>query len=285
MGTVLALISAVFGASKDLVSKKLSFGVDGIVSAFASFLFALPFYLIILLVMLLSTGYSPRLTETFLWLVVLRSVTDAAAEWMKMSALRHGDISLLAPFFSLSPLFLLVLSPFLTGDVLTPLGVFAVSLIVAGTLLIVPNEESAGSKLQYRGILLSLGSSFLMALNICFDRLAVQQADALISGFAMTLLSGVLLLPLALKRGALYPKLRMNLGDYTLRGLFEVAFMVSKLWALNFLSAPYVAGLLRVSVLFSIMGGRMLYQEGDFKRRLLAGVTIIAGAALIILES
>jgi ABC-type dipeptide/oligopeptide/nickel transport system permease subunit len=47
-GLIAALLSAVFASSKDIVSKKVSSNVDGTISAFASFAYALPYYAVVL---------------------------------------------------------------------------------------------------------------------------------------------------------------------------------------------------------------------------------------------
>ncbi|MCB0360421.1 MAG: hypothetical protein KDD44_12320, partial [Bdellovibrionales bacterium] len=51
MGLLVAFLSALFMSFKDMLSKRLSFDVDGSVSAFASFLYALPFYALVLVVL------------------------------------------------------------------------------------------------------------------------------------------------------------------------------------------------------------------------------------------
>src|SRR6516164_4185498 len=113
MGIFAALLSAVFSTSKDIVSKKLTVKIDGTASAFASFAFALPFYLIVLL-MLWLLGYNIfTFTQAFWLLVLARALTDVFAEWLKMYAFGHGDISLVNILFSLSPLCLLAMSPLL----------------------------------------------------------------------------------------------------------------------------------------------------------------------------
>src|SRR6516162_779679 len=98
MGFFAATLSAVFSSSKDLLSKRLAFRLDGTTSTFASFTFALPYY-VLLLAVLYALGF-----EAFTWslpflvLVLLRSITDTFAEWLKMHALAHGDISVVATF-------------------------------------------------------------------------------------------------------------------------------------------------------------------------------------------
>src|SRR5260370_9999411 len=111
MGFVAALLSAGFSSAKDLLSKRLAFRLDGTVSTFASFGFALPFYVLLLAVLYLVGVECFEWSSLFLLLVLLRSVTDTVAEWLMMHAFAHGDISLVASFFSLSPLVLIFTSP------------------------------------------------------------------------------------------------------------------------------------------------------------------------------
>src|SRR5436305_623414 len=144
MGLLASLLSAVFSSSKDLISKRLAFRLDGMVSTFASFAFALPYYAVALLVLGLLDQETFTWSLAFFVLVLLRSVTDTFAEGMKMHAFAHGDISLVASFFSISPLFLLITSPLITGDRLSVAGVVAVTLVVGGSLLLVYRPRAKG---------------------------------------------------------------------------------------------------------------------------------------------
>ena len=146
MGIFAALVSAVFSSSKDIISKKLAVRIDGAASTFASFAFALPFYLIVLAVLGLAGFDIFHLTMAFWWLVVARALTDSFAEGMKMYAFAHGDISLVTLVFSLSPLFLLVLSPLITGDELSVTGTVAVLVVVVGSLALVWRPSQGGER-------------------------------------------------------------------------------------------------------------------------------------------
>ena len=136
IGIYISILAACLGTAKDVVSKKLAGNVSGIISAFASFAFALPFYLTALLI-LWVLGYEDfAFGESFLFLVIARAFTDALAEWMKMKAFETGEISVVSSFISLSPLFLIVNSPLITGDSLPTGGILAILLVVTGTLLL-----------------------------------------------------------------------------------------------------------------------------------------------------
>lgn len=281
MGLLASLLSAAFSSAKDLVSKKLAYRLDGTLSTFASFFFALPYYVLVLAVLLLLGEEVLTWSATFLVLVLLRSVTDSFAEGLKMHAFAHGDISVVATFFSMSPLFLLVTSPLITGDPLYWPHVVALLLVVIGSIFLVyrPSHHRWGA--QRKGILLALGASVFFSLNSCFDRLAVQKGTPVVAGFSMTLLSAVFLLPLVLRRKGGVAELRAHQGGLWLRGFLEVAFMVSKLFALQFMSAPDFVGIQRIALLLSIIGGRVYFGEPDFGRRIAAGLLILGGAAWI----
>jgi drug/metabolite transporter (DMT)-like permease len=281
MGLLASLLSAALSSAKDLISKRLASRLDGTSSTFASFAFALPYYAIVLAVLFLLGQEVFTLSLAFLVLVVLRSVTDTLAEGLKMRAFSHGDISVVASFFSISPLFLLVTSPLITGDQPSFMGVVAVVLVVGGSLFLVYRPSSVGWASQRRGIVLAIGAALFFSLNSCFDRLAVQRGTPVFAGFTMTLLSALFLVPLVLGRRDRMEGLRTHQAGLWVRGLLEVAFMVSKLTALQYLQAPYVAGLQRLSVVLSILGGRVFFKEADFVRRLAAAVLIVGGAMLI----
>jgi drug/metabolite transporter (DMT)-like permease len=281
MGFLAALLSAVCSTLKDLLSKRLAFRLDGTASTFASFGFALPFYVLLLTVLYLLGWETFQCSRTFLILVVLRSITDTFAEWLKMHAFAHGDISLVATFFSLSPLFLLITSPLITGDPLSLPDVVAVVLVVGGGLLMVYRPSHRRWASQKKGIILAIGAALFFSLNSCFDRLAVQKATPVFSAFTMTLLSALFLAPFAVLRHDRLQALHVHQRGLWIRGALEVAFMVCKLSALQFLSAPDVTAVQRLSVLLMIVGGRVFFKEPDFKRRLAAGVLILAGVSVV----
>jgi drug/metabolite transporter (DMT)-like permease len=313
MGLIAALASAILASAKDLVSKRLAFRLDGTASTFASFAYALPFYGLILAILYFLGEETFVLSWTFLLLVLLRSITDTLAEWLKMSAFTHGDISLVVSFFSLSPVIMLFTSPLITGDIPSLWGSVAVVLVTIGSLALVwPRHGIGGNEdetristppapgsfaAQKKAIILATLAALFFSLNSCFDRLAVQFAfpafeyearnlnetlhRAAYSGVAMTLLSALFLLPLVVGNKVRLAGLGSNWRGLWLRGFLEALFMVCKLSALVYWQAPYVAGFQRFSLVLSIIGGRVFFKEADFPRRLAAGVLILGGIVLI----
>jgi drug/metabolite transporter (DMT)-like permease len=286
--TSAGLFSAVCVTAKDLLSKRLAFRIDGATSTFASFAFALPFYVVVLGA-LYWLGLAREFTSVFVTFVILRAVTDTLAEGLKMYAFAHGDISVVTTIFSMSPLILLVIAPWITGESLSWLGLGAMLLVTAGSLVLVCHPAGQGWASQKRAIVLAATASFFFALNNCFDSLAMKGNkptpgdvwSPVVAGFAMTLVSAALVAPFTLLRSDRRRSLRTYQGGLWARGFLEVVFMSAKLYAMQFIESQYVLGLMRLSVVLTIIGGWLFFKEGDFRRRLAAGLLVVAGVALI----
>ncbi|NBW39787.1 DMT family transporter [bacterium] len=283
MSGLFAVVSAaIFAASKDLCSKALTSRITPTLSAIYSFLFALPFYLFALLVLSFFNISIFDLNREFYFYVLLRALSDMAAEWCRMFAVQFGDVSLVIAFISLTPLFLLFLSPLITGDLPTLEGALGVAIITLGVFIL------AGNKLTFtthkKGILFGLAAAFFFSLNACFDRLATVHAHPFVSGFWMTLAAGIILIGISRTgtRSVFSPRLPLVL--LFSRGIFEFLFMSSKLWALQFFQAPYVVALTKVSLILVILGGGIFFREQHIKRRLLGGLIIILGSITIIFQ-
>lgn len=287
IGYIAALTAAGLGSAKDIVSKGLSSRVNGGVSAFASFAFAVPFYLILLSVLAFFGQEDFHFGPQFLAFAVARSITDVGAESFKMLALGCGEVSLVTQFLALSPIFLAVTSPLITHDPITFKMVVGLIIITASSLIVAykPRGKALGPK-EKRAILYAVTSAFFFSLNSAFDRLAVQEASATLSAFSMTLFSGLILLPISFfttGRRKWMAQLGDNKRRFSLRGIFEVLFMVLKMLALQHLTAPVVVVMQRFSVVFTVIAGKLIYKEHDFKKRMAASALIVASAILVIL--
>ncbi|MFM1848021.1 MAG: hypothetical protein RL417_1495 [Pseudomonadota bacterium] len=284
LGISAALLSAVCATAKDIVSKRLSREVSGSVSAFASFLFALPFYLVLLAALYLLGVEDFAVSGAFFTFIVLRGLSDTAAEWMKMQALAVSDLSFVACFLALSPVFLIVTSPFLTGEPITRSEMAALALVCCGTVLAAYKPGETLAKADKKGMVWGVGAAFFFSVNTCFDKLAVQTASPTVSAFAVTVVAGLFLMPAVWRTPGGVAELRRFRSPFFLRGFFELLFMVTKLTALLFLSAPAVMALQRVSLILNVVSGRTLFHEGQFGRRLGAAILILCGIILVIFD-
>ena len=278
------IIASLFASAKDICSKSLSAKISPDTSAFFSLALALPFYLCVLIYLATCGVHVFALGLTFFFYVLLRALSDTAAEWCKMKSFAHGDISLVTGYMSLSPIFLLIISPIITGDIPSLYGIVGVLITTFGIFIL------TGVSLQLvearKGIFFAILTAIFFSINNCFDRLATQLANPFVSGFWMTLVAALMLLPLYIKDQKRSKKTSPLPWKLLLtRGVCETLFMSSKLWALQYLQAPYVASILKLSLILTIFSGGFLFKEKDFQRRAIGGIFIITGSIIVIIGS
>lgn len=283
MGLIFTLICACTLTAKDLVSKAVAGKVHPDLSTFASFLYALPFYAIIFFGLYLSGDEGLALSRTFLLLVLLRGISDVFAEGCKMRALDTGDVSLVTGLLSLSPLILTAISPFVTGDAVEPSEAVGIALIVIGGLVLVRRDRTSGKIAQPIAVLYAIGGSVAFALNSALDRLAVGHAGPVTSAFSVTLCAALLTMPALLRVPSAKPELVHNSRAFLLRGLFETIFMVAKMAALTTLPAHIVVGIMRVSMIFTVVVGGAWFKEQDRKRRIIGTLIMYVGLMFLLL--
>lgn len=263
-----------------MVSKKLSAAVDGTTSAFASFLFALPSYMIALVILWLL-GFEHFQIQPLFWLYVgARALSDTFAETSKMHALSHAELSTVISITALHPIFMIVVSPLITNDPITPRMMLGLLLSVSGTLII--TFKQAEKRSSRKGILYALICALFFSINSSLDRVTVQSASPTLSGFIMAGIACLFLIPPLLRSGKVRD-LSTHAPSFLLRGLFETLFMMFKLTALTYLTAPELSAITRLSVLFSVIGGNIVFKEVDLKRKLIGGFLTVAGVVTVLL--
>jgi drug/metabolite transporter (DMT)-like permease len=194
-----------------------------------------------------------------------------------MRAFEKGDVSLVSGLLSLSPLFLTIISPFITGDVIHRSEVLGVVLIVLGGLVLVKRDRTTGKVAQPVAVIYALIGSLAFALNSALDRLAVGQAGAVTSAFSVTVCAALLTLPALFRVPSARVDLTSNAGSFFLRGFFETGFMVAKMVALTTLPAHVVVGIMRMSMIFTVVAGGKLFNEKNRGRRIVGTLIMYVG--------
>ena len=120
-------------------------------------------------------------------------------------------------------------------------------------------------------------------MNSALDRLAVAQASAVTSAFSVTLCAALLTLPVVFRVSTAKVDLGNNSKAFLLRGLFETVFMVAKMAALTTLPAHVVVGLMRISMIFTVVAGGAWFHEQDRGRRIVGTLIMYVGLMFLVL--
>ena len=185
---IFAFLTALFEATKDVLSKKSLKDIDEYVVAWSLPCFALPF----LLPILLFTAIPP-LGERFWLALVTGGTLYAFTLVLYMKALKSSDLSITVPMLTFTPLFLLITSPLMVGEFPGIFGLIGIFLIVTGSYLLNINHSKKSRSQGYRnryfapfkallkekGPRLMLVVAFIWSMTANIDKIGLQNSSPL----------------------------------------------------------------------------------------------------------
>jgi drug/metabolite transporter (DMT)-like permease len=280
----LALGSAFAGATSDALTKRSFAHLNSYEKGLVRLLFALPF----LGALVFSVPW-PRLPLGF-WLTVgAMYPLEAMALVLYMRAITISPLSLTLPFLAFTPVFLIGTGLLLLGELPNGPGAGGIVLIIAGSYIL--NAESARAGWleplraigRERGSLLMLAVAFIYSLTTALGKMAIRMSTPVFFGaFYPALLALVLgvAYPLAgkadLRRLAIRPWMGLFLG------VVYAAMFVSHALAISLVQAAYMIAVKRVSLIFGVAYGGVLFREKHIGQRLAGAALMAAGVAVIV---
>lgn len=245
------------------------------------------------LILLLSVGL-PEISPMF-YPAILGAVTaDLFAIACMSMSLHVSQMARNVPLLAFTPVFLLFTGQLLLGEFPSPAGLLGVLVIVAGSYWLA--EERAQTTLtepirllfKDRGALYMLGAAAGFAVAGPLFKTAVLNSSPYFC-LAVSLPLGTLIYGsyIGIKErsfATLFPqknelRLLMLLGI----GVFGVALTTN--WAFLTGLTSYVVSVKRLSILFNIFIGSLVFREKDIKRYFLAGGIMVGGAVIIAIFS
>jgi drug/metabolite transporter (DMT)-like permease len=227
------------------------------------------------------------------WMAVLAPL-ELGAMLLYMRAIRDHALSLTLPYLAFTPVFILLTGWLLLGETVSPRGLAGIGLVVAGSWLL--NFESIGRLTlralvaPFRAILRNPGSrmmllaAFIYAFTAAASKAAMQQVGS--QGFGalyFVVVGGFALLLTGLVRPRAFRVLTEQPGVSLLVAGLMALMVVTHFLAIAQVEAAYMIAVKRVSPLFGILYGALLFGEQHLGRHLLATGLMVAGVALIAL--
>jgi uncharacterized membrane protein len=242
---------------------------------------------VILLLISLAKGIPP-LGPALLPSVLATGTLNIVAALLVFYALRRTDLSLAVPIITFTLVFLMGTTYLVLGEVPTPAGALGILLIVAGSLVMhIPAVRAGRFKgRERRGIIAMFAVAFLYSLSLPFDKAVVIESDPVFGSSLVCLYIGGAFLALSLLRGSLGRAPRsVALRACLLLGpvlTFE-AILINLAYTLEIV--PFVIAVKRLSILFAVLFGGLLFREGEMRFRIPGACIMIAGAAAIVLST
>ena len=281
----LALATAVSVATGDALTKKFFGRFSALEMAVAVSLYSLPFLLICFPFISI-----PKLDSVFWWVVVILVPLDTFAFYLYMKAIKVSPLSLSIPFLSFTPVFMILTGFLVLDEVPSGFGIVGIGLVVIGSYMLHAGELRHGYLAPVRAIFKEPGSVLMLIVAVMYSLMAVlgkkaiQHSSPLFFGvFFLAALNLVTLISFPLfgkiQWGTL---LRMRTKGLWV-GLMLYLHVVFHALAISMVKAVYMISVKRMSILFSVLYGWLLFKESDIHSRMLGAILMFLGVVCITL--
>ena len=276
MWLTLSLLAALFYGITQLYSKKLTKTYNEYTLAFVSSAITV----ICLLPFVMSFG-TPKLGSSFWFSLIIVSIINAITAVLVFRALKLTNISLVAPIYALSPVFLIFTSPFIINESPSAIGLLGVFLVLAGAYILnfkgKANMQPILDIYKNKGQKIILLVCLLWAISTNFYKIGMQSSSAIFFIFATSLTITLFKRKLTITKSNWLPLLTL--------GVLGLLSTVTEWLAVNNGIAIYVLSIRRLSIFVVILGAYIFFKEKQIKQRLLASFIMFIGVLIIYYSS
>ena len=204
-----------------------------------------------------------------------------------IKAITRYDLSMTVPLLSLTPLFLLVTGSVFLGETITVSGIAGVLVVLTGIYIMNITTLKEGLLAPFRAVLTNRGAVLVIIVAIIYTITStLGKKVVLITGSAFfsfwyLLLLAIGIIPVLYLKGEsplhVFKNFKMNLLIGTLIGLASY----SQFAAYTFAPIAYVIAVKRTSIIFSVLLGRLVFQEAAFGKRAFGALLAFIGVVLM----
>lgn len=283
----LALGAAALTSFNPILYKRMLKDADSLVIVWGVTLLALP---LLGLFTLALTPQLPRFDGLFVAGVLGSAALNAVAHLASTRALKLGDVSLVTPLLTFSPVFTLLIAALFLGELPSVMGLLGVGLVLMGAYWL--NYDSSSGRLApfkmivfTPSVLLVLLAGFLWAITPLFEKTAILHTEPespRFVAFTATFLLILLLTPFVMARGkSAVLKLSLHIRKLFLAGLIAGIAPVLGYTAFSLGLVGYVTTIFKLSTLFTLFWSSLFLKESRAMQRLPASIVMVTGIILI----
>lgn len=282
---ILAIATALCVATGDALTKKFFGRFSPYDMAIASSIYSLPFLVVYIFFIPI-----PQLDTVFWWIACILIPLDTFAFYLYMKAIKLSPLSLSIPFLSFTPVFMILTGFIVLGEVPNSWGIIGIGFVVVGSYLLNVTQVKYGYFAPFRAILKEPGSILMLVVAFIYSFLAVlgkkaiQHSSPLFFGFfylAALDITTLIFFPF-LEKIRWRDILKVPVKGLSV-GLMLFLHALFHCLAINMIEAVYMIAVKRMSILFSVVYGWILFKESDISARMLGALFMFAGVVFIIL--
>lgn len=288
-GIVLGLLASFFKSSKTITTKIASTDTNEYVTSFSTRLFSIPVFII---GVVMTDSFVLTYSNTFIQALSINSVSMVATTILIAKSLKISDISVISPLLAFVPVFVTIPSYLLLGEVPSNLAGFGIILVTLGAYVLNTSDADSGYLEPIKRVATDRGAQYiivvLMIISVTpsIDKIGIQETSPLMWVLLTHTTASVLLLIVSLLVGSKISRpLRNNIKILLLVGLSSSLIWVFQSYGYTLTQVSYIQALKRVSLVFSVIAGKFIFEEDNIRRRLISSLIILAGVFAIILGS
>lgn len=284
---VLSLLTAGASASTDAWTKRFFGHRSAMEMAAFPLAYSLPLFL-----GSLPFVTVPPLDAVFWWSFAVSIPLNCVSFYLYMAAIRVSPLSLTLPFLSFTPVFMILTGFLVLGEVPSPWAVAGMLAVVLGGYLLNAPSMRHGllgpftAMRAEKGTILMVAVACIYSLSAVVGKKAILHSSPLFFGMFFFPLQNFLLMLWAFMSRSVDRRFFLSRGSVcrgALVGLFYYLHVLCHVWAISLTQASYMIALKRLSVLFGIIYGGLLFKEEHLGWRFTGGLLMVAGAAAVVL--
>lgn len=279
----LSVLTALAVSSQDAWVKKFFSGLSPYEMSMYPLIYSSPLFLITIFWV-----SAPPLDATFFWCFFLSLPLNAISLVLYMKAIKISPLSLTIPYLAFTPAFMIFTGFLFLGEVPNLWGVLGILITCVGSYVL--NLETRRFQVldPFKAVFREPGAWLMLIVAFLFSFAAVIGKKAILHSsvmfFTVFFFLALNVFLLIFLRG--FGKIRLKtFKDLPARGavagclLFCHALLHG--WAISLTKAAYMISVKRLSVLFGVVYGGLIFKEKNIIIRFLGAAFMLGGAVLI----
>ncbi len=278
-----SLLTAIVAASGDAWNKKFFANLSWFKMSLCPAIYSFPILLITFFMIPI-----PHLDIGF-WVAVLISLPlNIVSYFLYMRAIQISPLSLSLPFLAFTPAFIILTGKLVLGEEITWLGGVGILLIVAGGYILNLSPQVHGLLQPFRTFLKEKGSILMCIVSGIFSvgavvgKFGIVHSDPIFFGVVFFLIQNFIMLVIGMIKGDLKEILRIQSHKQLLFvGMLYYLHILFHNLAISMVEAAYMISIKRLSILFGVIYGVILFHETNKCYRIIGTILMIMGAVII----
>jgi drug/metabolite transporter (DMT)-like permease len=282
----LSLLTALSVATQDAWVKKHF----GHLSAYAMLAFPCFFSLPLFATGLCFVDFPP-LGTPFYWAFTVSLPLNGVAFFLHMQAIRVSPLSLTIPYLSFTPVFMIVTGFLFLSELPNRWGVSGILIVCLGSYIINLDVGDWSLLAPVKAVFKETGSWMMLVVALMYSfsavigKKAILHSSPLFFSFSFFIVLNVWILIVLLAFGLVqFRTLLKSPYKGMVAGLLLFCHALFHNWAIVMTKAAYMISVKRLSVLFGVIYGGLVFKETRIGRRLSGSLLMLMGAVLIILK-